>query len=140
VRIHDALRVTGRAGRVTHARRVVFIDLDPLEVFAGLCNEILITDRIRQAGLRHVRAVGHDDDAFEGLERRCELLDQRHERKVREQILIFRVVRDVDQLLGEEPRVQRVAHRAQAHDPVPSLDVAVRVPGQRRDDVALVDA
>ena len=46
------------------------------------------------------------------------------------------MVHDPGDLLGEEPRVERVVDGADAHDAVPGLDMARRVPGQRRDAVA----
>jgi hypothetical protein len=50
------------------------------------------------------------------------------------------VVDDVAELLGEKSRVQRVAHGSDAHDRVPALQVASRVPGQRRHPIALLHA
>jgi hypothetical protein len=60
--------------------------------------------------------------------------------QIEEDVLILGVVRDVDDLIDEEPRVDRVAHRAEAHDPVPGFHVPVGVPGQRGRDVTLADA
>ena len=65
-----------------------------------------------------------------------DLLDDRHEGQVDEQRLVLGVVHDPGDLVGEQPRVERVVDAAHAHDAVPGLDMARRVPGERRDAVA----
>ena len=62
--------------------------------------------------------------------------DQRHEGGVEEEELVLGVIDDVDQLLGREPRVDRVAHGPDAGDRVIELEMAVAVPGEGRDPVA----
>ena len=52
------------------------------------------------------------DEGLDGLAARRELLDQRREGDVEEQHLVFGVVDDVVDLLGKQPRVDGVQHRA----------------------------
>ena len=52
----------------------------------------------------------------------------------------LRALRGRARLLREQPRVQRVAHGAEAHDRIPTLHVPVRVPRHGGDDVAGLDA
>ena len=69
-----------------------------------------------------------------------DLLDQRQEGYVEEQNLVAGVVDDVGDLLGEEPRIDRVDDRAAARDGVIKLVVAVGVPGERAHAVLMADA
>ena len=85
-------------------------------------------------------AVGHRHDVAHALHLRQQLLDGREQVEVDEEELIVGVVDDVDDLLGEEPRVVRVADRAHAGDAVVELEVTVAIPGQRTDPVADLDA
>ena len=74
------------------------------------------------------------------LHLRQQLLDGRQQVQVDEEELILGVIDDVDDLLGKEARVDRVADRAHAGNAVVQLEVAVAVPGQRADAVADLDA
>ena len=49
------------------------------------------------------------------------------------------MVEDVGDLFGEQPRVQRMQHRAHAGDGVVQLEVPEIIPGHRRDAVARPD-
>ena len=68
------------------------------------------------------------------------MLDQIDEGGIEEHEAVFGVIDDVDDLLDEQARVDGVAHRAHAGDAVVQLEMAVAVPGQRRDAVARFDA
>lgn len=65
--------------------------------------------------------------------------EDRQEGQVGEDQPVARVVGDPGDLLGKEPRVEGVADRADAHDPVPGLDVAAGVPRQGADSIARLD-
>jgi hypothetical protein len=84
-----------------------------------------------------VRARGHRDEVPDRLDARRDRLDHRQEGEVEEQHAILGVVGDVDDLVGMQARVERVQHRAQSRDRVVELEVAVAVPGERRDAVAV---
>ena len=112
----------------------------PGEVAIGLVKPFLIGDDVRQRRLRHVRLVGQHDHLFQRFDRAGDLFEQRHEGQVDEDRLVLGIVHDPDDLLGKQPRIERVIDRADAHDAVPGLDVARRVPGQRGDAVAKPEA
>ena len=63
---------------------------------------------------RHVRGVGHDDETLHLRQVGLQLLEERHEGEVGEDPLILGMVDDVGELVGEEPRVQRVDDGAAA--------------------------
>ena len=66
--------------------------------------------------------------------------EQGHEGDIGEDKPVLSVIEDIDQLLLEQSRVDRVAHRAYARDAVIKLEMAIAVPRQGGDPVALVDA
>src|SRR3546814_6351294 len=63
---------------------------------------------------------------------RRQLLDQWRKRQVEKQHLVFGVIDDPRDLLGEQPRIDRVKHIAAAGDRVVQLEMPIAVPGQRR--------
>src|SRR4051812_16836028 len=67
---------------------------------------------------------------------RPQALDQRNKARFDKEQPVLGVVDDVDDLLVEEARVDRVAHRADAGDPVIQLEMAEIVPRQGADPVA----
>jgi hypothetical protein len=77
---------------------------------------------------------------LDGLEVRCDLLQDRNQRVVHEDDLILTVVDDVGQLLREQPDVERVQHRAQAGHAHVDLEVLLRVPHEGGYAIAIVDA
>jgi len=87
-----------------------------------------------------VRPVGHGHDVAYGRELRQQLLDRGQQVQVDEQQPVLGVVDDVDDLLGKQPRVDGVTHRAHPRDAVIELEVAIAVPGQGADAVARRDA
>jgi hypothetical protein len=84
--------------------------------------------------------VGQDHDVLDRRQLGAVFQQHRQEAEIGEDDPVFSVVDDVAELLGEQARVERVADRPDAHDPVPGLDMAAGVPGQRRDPVARQDA
>jgi hypothetical protein len=85
-----------------------------------------------------VRVVGEDHIAFELRQPRLQLLEQRHERRVEEQPAILGMIDDVDDLVFEQPRIDRVTDEPGAGHAVVDLEVPEVVPGQRRDAIALL--
>ena len=83
--------------------------------------------------------VGQDNVLPHRPEPVLQRLENRHEGRVDKHDFVFGVVDDVIQLLGEQPRIQGVANRTQAHDAEPGLHVPIAVPGHRRDPVAELD-
>src|SRR6266850_2824631 len=95
--VKRAFRIAGRARGVAEAGGGALVEFRPLE-------------RIRFASYEIFIRVGHRDEGLDALELRPQLLDQRRERRVEEKYLVFRVVRDVGDLVGEEPRIDRMDH------------------------------
>ncbi len=132
-----ALRIARRARRVAETRSSVLVELAPGHRLRLARDEALIADEARNAGvLRHVRVVGEQHIAADGRADCLDLLDDRHERDVEEQVRVFGVVQDPRDLFREQARVHRVQHCADAHRAEPRLHVVARVPRQRRDPVA----
>ena len=140
VGVEHALRVAGRAGGIAQARGGPFVELRPLVVPVLACDQLLVAEQIGQIRLRHVGAIGHRHPALDALARRGELLGERRERQVEEDVAVFRVVDDEHQLLGKKPRIDGVDHGAHSGDAVVELEVAEAVPGERADALALSHA
>ncbi len=135
VRIQRPLRIAGRARRVAQAGGGVLVEQRP-GVLGALRGQQVFVAQHRHAGGRHVRAVGHRHPALDVRAMRREALDQRHEGQVEEDVLIIGVVDDVGDLVGEQARIDGVAHRARARHAIVDLQVPVAVPGQRADALA----
>ena len=71
---------------------------------------------------------------------RRELLDQRHENRIEEDVAIFGMVDDVLDLLRKQARIDGVQDAAAAGHAVVQLEMAIAVPGQRGDALAMTDA
>jgi hypothetical protein len=82
-----------------------------------------------------VLRAGEDDVAERRGEGGRQLLDERHEHRIDEDVAVLRVLDHVADLLGEEPRVDRVQHVAGAGDGVVQLEVPEVVPRERRDAI-----
>ena len=67
VRVRDALRVAGRARRVTHRRRLPFVELGILEAGRLRGEEIVVAQHVAVTERRRV-AVTDDDEPLDGLE------------------------------------------------------------------------
>ena len=78
-------------------------------------------------------AVVHQHQVLQAFERGQQRGEQAEQRTVDEDHLVVGVVDDVGELLGEEPDVQRVQHPAGAGGGEVQLEVAGRVPRERRD-------
>ena len=140
VRIQHALRIARGARGVAHRGRGIFVEILPLELAVGLRDPVLIGDRVLQRGLRHVRLVGQHDVALDARQLVGDLLQHRHEGDVGHHHAVFGVVDDPGDLLREQPRIDGMADRADAHDAVPAFEMAPGVPGDGGDAVAELDA
>ena len=87
-----------------------------------------------------MRRVGKYDVLPYRAQAILERLQNRNEREVHEHDVVFGVVDDVIQLLGKQPRIERVADGADAHDAEPALQVAFGVPGHCCDAVTRLHA
>ena len=141
VGVEHALGLAGRARRVAERAGGILVELGPRECRRHLGQQPLVAQQAAHLAVsRHVLAVRHQHVGLDGLERGSDLLHQRQEGGVEEQRRVLGVVGDVGDLLGEQPRIDGVADRADAGDGEVELEVAVAVPGQRRHPVARLDA
>ena len=137
--VEDALGIARRSRGVAQARGGLFVEGRPLELVVFGLDQVLVAEDVGQGGLGHVRTVGHDHDVLDRLQAGGDLFHQWHESQVDEQDLVLGMVGDVDHLLREEARVDRVDHRAGAGHRVIDLEMPVAVPGQRGDAVLHAD-
>ena len=141
--VQHAFGVSGGAGGVAQRRCAAFVEFGPV-VVGGLRGDELVEAQQSLGGdagqVGHVLAVGHGDEMLDRLQLGCQRSDQSREGDVEEQHPVFGMVDDVDDLLGEEPRVDGVHHRAGTRHPVIEREVTVAVPGQRGHPVRRLDA
>ena len=140
VLVQHALGVAGGAGGIAEAGSRLLVELRPFELGGLRSQQILVAVHVLQRRLGHVIAVRHDDETLHALQFGLHLLQQRHEGQVDKDELILGMVRDVDDLLREQARVDRVQHRTEAGDAVVAFQVAVGVPGQGSDSVTQLHA
>ena len=140
MRIQHAFRIARGARGVAHRGRGIFVKVLPLELAVGFRDPVLIGDRVLQRGLRHVRLVGEHDVAFDARQLVGDLFQDRHEGDVGHHHAILRMVDDPGDLVGEQPRIDGMADRADPHDAVPGFEMAPGVPGDGGDAVAELDA
>ena len=139
MRVKHALRVSGRARRVAESRGGALVELLPGVVVVDLADPVFVGDGVLELGRRHVGAVGQNDVALDRRQTVGEPLHQRHEGQVDEHDPVLGVVHDPGDLLGEEPRIDGVIDPAGAGDAIPGFEMAIAVPGQRRDPIAELD-
>ena len=141
MRVEDALGLVGGAGGVAERGGQVFVELRPFVVGGFGRQQGFVVAQVGQIRLRgQVLRPGQQHPAFHFGAVRSQLLDQGQKRQIKEQEPVFGVVDDVDELLGEQARVDGVADRAAPRNAVVQLQVAVGVPGQGPDSVAGLDA
>ena len=136
VPVGDAARIAGGAAGVTDRGGRGLVERLPRRHRAGLGEDLLDRDRALAEG----GAVAADDD--EALDRRQlvgEGGEQVDQQLVDEEEAIFGVVDDEGDLVGEEPDVHRVQHRAHAGDGEVGGEVVGVVPAEGADDVAVAD-
>ena len=139
VRIQNAFRIARRAGRVAERGRGALVELGPDQLVGFAFDEGLVGDRSVRC-VRKVRLIRHRHGPFDLAEPRPEIRHERGKRHVEEQHAAFRVVQDVVDLLGKEPRIDRVQHSSDAGDSEIEFEMPVRVPGEGGDAVARADA
>ena len=141
VRVEHALGVARRARGVAERRCRLLVEVGPFQRARLVRDQLLVAQQVRDLGRgRHVGAVGHDHDMLHRLEMRPHALDDRQQVEVDEDRLVLGVVGDVGDVLGRQPRVDRVQHGADAGDAEIELEVAIGVPGDGADRIAELDA
>ena len=139
--VDDTLRVAGRAARVTHRRGGAFVDLRVGDTGLLRREQLVVAEHLGAVALeRRGVGVAHDDVVLHARQLRRELGQRRHQRAVDDDDLVFRVVHDVGELVGEQADVERVEHAAHAGDREVRLEVLLGVPRERRDPITRLDA
>src|ERR1700722_6743840 len=88
----------------------------------------------------HSSFIAQSDPSFYVRTLRRDDVDERAEGHVEDHVFVVGVIDDERDLIGEKPRVDRVANGAHTGHAVVALQVTVAVPGQRADALALLDA
>ncbi|MNP34828.1 hypothetical protein D3C76_1281350 [compost metagenome] len=99
-------------------------------------DQVFVAHQARHIDCRHLLPLTQSDERFDCLQARRDLLDQLSERQVEKQVLVLGVVGDEFDLLGEQPRVDRMQYRAHARHTEIQFHVPVTVPGQGADSLA----
>ena len=87
-----------------------------------------------------MRRIGQHHVALDGDEPVGQLLQERQEGQVGQQHAVLGVVDDPGDLLGEQPRIDRVIDRPDPENAVPGFQMPGGVPGERPHPVAEPDA
>src|SRR5215471_8224235 len=134
--VEGALGLAGGAGGVAERGRSPLIELRPHEIRVLGIDQSLVTRKLGEAGgrLGALRRHQHNPAVLRKL--RSQPLDQRDEAGVDEEKPVAGVIDDVDDLVVEQPGIDRMANRADTGDAVIELEVAKGVPGERADPVA----
>ncbi len=140
MRIQRALGIAGGAGGVAQAGSRVLVELRPRVVAVLRVDQVLVAQQRNLGVDRHVRAVAHHHPALHARAMRRHAFHQRQEGGIEEHVLVFGVVDDVGDLLGEQARVDGMAYRSRARYAVVDLQVTIAIPGQRADTVARLHA
>ena len=138
LRIGNALRMAGGAGRVAQHHRRSLVEHRPSSMWIDASDEIVVGNCVRER--RVFRRRAHHHIAFDGLELVDERSQQRSKVGIDEQHLVSSMVYDVDQLIRKQPDVQCVAHGPGVSRCPVDLVVPEVVPGKRSDGVAPVHA
>ena len=131
LRVGHPLGIPGGAGGVAEHQRRALRELRPGAVRFGVRDQILVGDGVGQTAAGGVGS--HDDVGFHRLQPGCDRRQQPGEVGIDEDHLVFPVVDDVDQLVGEQPDVERVADPAGVGGGPVELVVTLVVPGESAD-------
>ena len=141
MRVDDTLRVAGRAARVAHRRGGAFVDLRVRDTGLLGREQLVVAEHLRAVALeRGGVGVAHDHVVLHARQVRRELRQRRHQRAVDDDDLVFRVVHDVGELVGEQADVERVEHAAHAGNGEVRLEMLLGVPREGRDPITRLDA
>ena len=136
VAVEHALGIARGARGVAQRGSGVLVERRPFEVGRCLFDQVFVAQQMGQGDGRHFAALAQRNKALD----RGQLVGNRRQligkAQIEEHIFIGRVVDDVADLLGKQPRVDGVRDRAHAGHGVIQFQMAVRVPGQRRDALA----
>ena len=127
MRINNALRAPRGAGRVTHRRRFVFVELRIREILTRLGQEFLVAITARR---RRAATERHHDYALE-FHLVAKFFKHRQQDVIDDQEAVARVVGDEADFVRVQPQVQRVEHASGGRDAEVRFQVLGLVPQQR---------
>jgi hypothetical protein len=131
--VQDAFWIAGRTGGVAEGRGGRLGEGWPAVRGISVLDEIFVGRPIVRAPI-----VEHEH-TFDRLQARQQLARQRNEHRIDEQHAGCRVFENVDNLLFEQPRIDRVQDRADPGDAVEQFEVPVSVHRERRYAIAAAD-
>ena len=134
--VQHALWIAGRAGGVAERRGRVLVEERPFVIGRSLRQEIFVGEKPVELRRGKLRPLAKRDPAAHQRQARRELLDQRRKNRIEEHVGVFRVMHDVLDLVGKEPRIDRVQDASRAGHAIVEFEMAPAVPGERRDAVS----
>ena len=145
VAVDHALRVARGAGGVAHRRGVALVEIGPVEGVVRGGQQLVVQVHLLAGDPQRVevgrRGLGaRHQHVLDGLEGGQLLGEEADQGVVDDDDLVLGVVGDVGQLLGEQPDVQRVQHRAHRGDGEVGLEVLGVVPLEGADPLVAGDA
>jgi hypothetical protein len=122
--VEHALRVSRRAGRVTHDCSARFVERRKIELdlFARYPTFVI------EHAVRRRPVVGHDDHLLDRRHLSAKLLKKSEQRAIHDDHAVTRVRCDVRKLRRMQAQIQRVQHGADRRHGEIELEVPVMVP------------
>jgi hypothetical protein len=139
VAVENTLRIAGGPGGVAQRRGGVFIEHRPVILAVLLRDQVFVGLRLF-GHAAHVLPIGHGNETLDIRQRRRQIMHQVGEGDVEEQHAAFGMVENVLDLLGKQPGIDGVQHRADARHREIKLEMTMGVPGECGDTVAGLDA
>src|SRR5690242_4372480 len=127
--VQRPFRLAGSPRGIAQRRRGALVEFGPLEILVLAGEQRFVTGQVRKTGWWLATFFGHPHDPALGREMRREPLDQWSEARIEKQQPVRGVIDYVDDLVVEQPRVDRMADRADARDRVIEFEMAKCVPG-----------
>ena len=135
VAVQDALGIAGGAGCIANGAGFFFVQFGPLIRRAGRGGEQGFVVEWVLMG-----CVTEDDDFFDAWDLALQTFQNRQQRGVGEDHFVARVVDDVGELVIRQAEIQSVQDAAGGGHGEVEFEVAMRVPAERADAVATLQA
>ena len=136
----DALRPSSGSGRMENGGPRVLVEIREREVGRAERQQRFVFAVDREIRLRRLGAVVHQDVGLHRLQMVLELLHQRQEVSVEQNRRRAGVIDRIGDVLRRQADVNRLHDRAHHRDGEVALVIAVAIPLEDGDDVALLDA
>src|SRR5580704_16221439 len=139
--VKHALWITGGARGIAKRGGRSLVEFGPLEILIFGVDQRLMARMEREGGVGCGLGalLGHPDDPAFRRQTRRQPLDQWGKAHIGKEQPVFGVIDYIDELVIEQPRVDRVADGADPRDRVIELEMAKRVPGEGSGAVARSD-